>query len=49
MMKAISLEILDERKSASLEWQGLFKGNHDLIQAIGCGGKNVAPSNEEHL
>lgn len=48
-MKAISLEILNERKSASLEWQGLFKGNHDLIQAIECGCKNVAPSNKEYF
>lgn len=47
-MKAVSLEILNESKRASLEQPGLLRGNPDLIQAVGCGCKRVAPSNEEH-
>lgn len=35
-MKAVPLEMLNERKSASPEWPGLFRGNLDLIQAVGC-------------
>lgn len=35
-MKAVPLEMLNERKSASPEWPGLFGGNLDLIQAVGC-------------